>query len=296
MIFTTRAKIFLKKYSPKWLFSIIRLISDNTILKIIPLLFKHKTMLFKEKIIKEISYGNRKFKIIIDPKNGYLDAQIYANGLYEPHIVSEIIANISSGNTCLDIGANIGHHTIIMSQCAGDTGKVFAYEPIPKISKQMGESLELNNIKNVTILSDALSNKEGNLALHLGTTNIGASSLIGEGSDDTIAVSVKTLDQYNYKKIDFIKIDVEGYEYNVLLGGEKTIKQSRPKIIFEYSPIYYRKYNPAHIKDLLNFFQENNYEMIDLEDHKKIISNTEEFINEFNEGLRSQTNILALPR
>lgn len=293
MTWTTRAKIFLKKHLPLPLFSIVRFVADITILKIAPIFFKYKVSSFRRKASKKVFYNNKSFDIIINPENGYLDAQIYANGLYEPHIVGEIINNVPTAGVCFDVGANIGHHTIIMSQCVGENGVVFAFEPIPHIRKQMEESLALNNIKNVTIIPEALSNKDGEMNLCINQDNIGGSSLVNTGEGTKIIVKVRTLDSYNYDRVDFIKIDVEGFEYNVLLGAEETIKKSHPTILFEYSPLYYEKFDPSHAKKILTFFKEFNYTLIDLEDGKKEITDIEEFVKEFGENLRSQTNILA---
>lgn len=296
MPWTTRIKLFLKKYLPFPIFFVVRFLADVTLLKIIPLFFKYKISSFKKRMVKKVFYNGKNFNIVIDPKNGYLDAQIYANGLYEPHIVKEIINNTPKGGVCFDVGANIGHHSIVMSQCVQNNGKVFAFEPIPHIREQMKESLTLNEINNVEIISDALSNKEGELNLHLRDGNIGGSSLVDVGDSKTIKVNVKTLDSYNYRKVDFIKIDVEGFEYNVLLGGEKTIEKYQPVILFEYSPIYYRRYEPSHTKNILSFFEEHNYKLFDLEDKRKEITDISFYVKDFENGLRSQTNILATPK
>ncbi len=297
MVFTTRAKIILKKYAPKWLFDSIRLVSSYTLLRLIPLYFRLRISRFKERVTKHIHYQGGHFDIIIDPSNGYLDAQIYAHGLYEPHIVHELTTHIKPGDTCIDVGANIGHHTIIMSKASGTTGHVYAYEPIPHIRKQAEESVAQNTLTNVTFYSDALSDSASHLDLHVRKGNIGGSSLVATSTNDEyIKVNVRTLDSYYFTKVDFIKIDVEGYEYHVLLGAKDLIQKHRPVILFEYSPIYYRIHNVMHSLHILSFFREHNYNLIDLEDRKKPIISLEKFIREFDHGLRSQTNILAVPR
>lgn len=294
MIITTRIKIFLKKNTPEGTFKIIRLIADNSLLKILPYFFRYKTLQFKKRMIKEVSYHGQKFKIIIDPRNGYLDEQVYAKKLYEPHIVAEFVENIKAGNTCIDVGANIGHHAIIMSQAVKEGGIVYAFEPIPFIRTQMEESIVLNNIKNIQIFSEGLSDAEGELNLNINEHNVGASSLVNPGDGVSLPVQLKTLDSYDFKNIDFIKIDVEGFEYNVLKGAESTIAQCHPKILLEYSPVYYQKHSPSDSKNILEFLKKYNYTLIDLEDNKKEIVTIESFVHEFDAGLRSQTNILAV--
>lgn len=297
MVWTTKIKLFLKECLPAPIFSIVRFFADITILKIIPLFFKYKISKFTKETAKDIFYNNKKFKIIINPKNGYLDAQIYANGLYEPHIVKEIVDNTKSGGVCIDIGANIGHHTIVMSQSVGDNGKVYAYEPIPRIKEQLDNSILLNEIENVETIQIALSDKEEIKDLNICEENIGSSSLVNQTSDaEKITIQTKTLDSYHYDKVDFIKIDVEGFEYNVLLGAKETIARCTPSIVIEYSPLYYRLNKLSHSKDILSFFRKHDYRIFDLEDNKKEITDFDNFIKEFDDGLRSQTNLLVIKK
>lgn len=294
MIITTRIKIFLKRNIPKKVFQIIRFTADKTIIKMLPYFYNYKIKGFTERTIKEVIYSQKKFKIIIDPKNGSVDEQIFMKRLYEPHIIDEFVTNIQEGDVCIDVGANIGHHTIIMSQSAGEQGKVYAFEPIPFIRSQMEESILLNKIKNTSILPVGLSNKEEELTLYINKDNVGGSSLVNVNNGESISIQLKTLDSYSINHVDFIKIDVEGFEHHVLLGGEKTISRSHPKILFEYSPIYYRKAFPKHSMEILTFLKDHDYTLIDLENNKKIIVDIDSFMHEFDDGLRSQTNILAI--
>lgn len=292
---TTRAKVFLKRYAPAPVFEAIRFIADKTLLKIVPLFFKFKISDFRQVYFREIYFDRHTFKIEINPSNGYLDAQIHAHGLYEPHIIETMYQHIKPGNTCIDIGANIGHHTILMSHFVGEKGHVYAYEPIPYLRDQMARSLAINSIHNVTIHDVALSDKEGEMALFLREGNIGGSSFVSGVDTNELPVRVTTLDRQHTEKVDFMKIDVEGYEYHVLLGGKQLIETYRPTIIFEWSPIYYRIHDESHAKLILEFFKKREYRLIDIENNNKLITHLDEFINEFDDGLRSQTNILAIP-
>jgi len=165
--------------------------------------------------------------------------------------------NISEG-TFIDIGANIGKFSIIMGKKLDDKGKVLAIEPHPKNFKILQKNIELNNLKNVTTLNLACSNKKGNLQLFLDEDGTGGHSTIKskktKAGNNKIWVKAETLDSIikkeKIKKVNLIKIDVEGAEANVLRGAIKTLNKSRPKIIFEAWDEQYLK----KVKKILNKF------------------------------------------
>jgi len=148
--------------------------------------------------------------------------------------------NISEG-TFIDIGANIGKFSIIMGKKIDDKGKVLAIEPHPENFKILQRNIELNNLKNVTTLNLACSNKKGNLQLFLDEDGTGGHSTIKSkktrAGNNKIWVKAETLDtiikKEKIKKVNLIKIDVEGAEAEVLKGAIKILKKSHPKIIFE---------------------------------------------------------------
>jgi FkbM family methyltransferase len=292
---TTKIKLFLKKNLPPFIFRGFRYIADRTILKLLPLFFNVRTTGFSKPYLKKVTNDFFTFTIEIDPKNGYLDKQVHVYGRYEDHIVQAMQKHITKGSVCVDIGANIGVHSISMSHFTGEQGVVHAFEPIPYLREQMSRSLNVNFIKNVQIHPEALSNKKGEETLFLKESNIGSSTL--EKSDDskTIKVNLTTLDSFNFKDVAFIKLDVEGHEYYTLQGGEHMITKCRPIVIFEWSPEYYRDHNKEHIELILSFFLEKEYRLYDLENKDVEVKNIESFVKEFSPGLRSQTNILALP-
>jgi FkbM family methyltransferase len=273
----------------------IRSISGFILPKIKAALFSLHTLGFRGKTVKLITRGSTSFKLVLKPENGYLDAFIYAYGLYEPGIVTTFEKHVNEGDICIDVGANIGHHSIIMSQLVGPKGKVFAYEPIPAMREQMNESLELNKITNVTIIENALSDAPGILHLHVNTSNVAGSSFVNSNQGSDISVEVRTLDSFTYPVVNFMKIDVEGFEYHVLLGAKETILRCKPRILLEYSPEYYARYDNTHSEKIVSFLSDLGYKLFDLDNDTRAIIDQAAFLAEFGDGLRSQTNILALP-
>ncbi len=130
----------------------------------------------------------------------------------------------------LDVGANIGTHTLIYAQTAQ---RVFAFEPQPLVFQQLCANLLLNNCQNVTPVQTALSSENGTTTMaiaHPQYPNSPANGRVGEGE---YIVTKHTLDSLRLAHVDFIKIDVEGHELEVLRGARETLRRDRPVLFIE---------------------------------------------------------------
>lgn len=133
----------------------------------------------------------------------------------------------------IDVGANIGLWSKNMVE---DFEVLHAFEPVPKYVECWQENM-LGEV-NAELHQFALGAKADIVSLTNVTPNSHGDTIIAPKSDKSIAVDVemRTLDSFELRNVDFIKIDCEGYEVNVLLGGEKTIRRDRPVIIVEQKP------------------------------------------------------------
>lgn len=130
----------------------------------------------------------------------------------------------------LDIGANIGTHTLVYARTAD---RVYAFEPQPFMFDMLCTNLLLNNVLNVTPIQCALGPINGitHMDLHDPTQqNSPAGERVGKGESE---VSMHTLDALGIGKVDFIKIDVEGFELEVLKGMSRTLELYHPDIYIE---------------------------------------------------------------
>lgn len=139
------------------------------------------------------------------------------------------------GDCVLDIGANIGLYTALLSRLVGATGRVHAFEPNPLMANALREMLVLNHMKNVVFYETALGRHGGEAKLALASFNSGDSRIHNEvGKTVSIARGDDLLGDI---AVDLIKIDVQGYELPVLEGLTRTIDRSRGlKVLFEYWP------------------------------------------------------------
>jgi FkbM family methyltransferase len=138
---------------------------------------------------------------------------------------------ITKGSVAVDIGANIGLYSYVLSKLF-DT--VEAFEPVPD-SRRI---LQAYNAKNINVHNAALSSAEGQATLNIPTENnvtiYSHASLSNEfPSQKKIQVPIRKLDDYNFVDVNFIKIDVEGHELDVIRGAKRTILRWRPIMLIE---------------------------------------------------------------
>ncbi len=147
---------------------------------------------------------------------------------------------IKPGATVLDIGANIGLHSLLAAHLAGPTGRVHAFEPDPQSLRFLLENVRINEMENVTVWSVALSDREDVAEIHIDLKTARATSMIeghqaplDEAPRQKLMVAATTLDALSLGEVDFAKIDVEGAELAVLSGARRLIEDSRPVVVIE---------------------------------------------------------------
>jgi len=151
---------------------------------------------------------------------------------------SELYNVARKGMVMFDVGSNIGETLLNFALLVGDEGKVFGFEPIPLTFEKCSNNISLNNFSNITISQIALSNREETLFFEdPNNNNSGGVFMNKKKTTRSHTVQAITLDAFvknqNLKKIELIKIDVEGFESNVLKGAEMVCKELRPNLFVE---------------------------------------------------------------
>ena len=163
----------------------------------------------------------------------YFEADLLDNifGKFRGGLLKHLLS--SPDSVALDIGANIGNHSIYFALEVG-MGKVISFEAVPETYKILERNIELNRLGDKVEIH-CLGVSDGAGKAHVGqryTGNTGGTELsVGTGD-----IKLVTVDGYNYPRVDFMKIDVEGMEPQVLKGAEQTIRRCRPYIMLESFP------------------------------------------------------------
>lgn len=143
---------------------------------------------------------------------------------------------IKPGDTVLDIGAFNGDHTILYCALVGESGKVIAFEPGNVAFDCLFMNAQLFPFNNVLPVKMALSDGIGKMS-HQEDPNLGASHCFEVKEGDISSISLdQFLDKKEVNKIDYIKIDSEGFESKILRGGAKTIERCSPVMMIEVNP------------------------------------------------------------
>jgi FkbM family methyltransferase len=185
----------------------------------------------------------------LDPRD-LLQALLLFDGSYEAHVLRLLERLLPSGGYLVDVGANIGLHSLVGARRVGPAGRVDAIEPEPFSRGRLESHVKLNGLQNVTAFAYALSDARGTAVLHLSPTeNLAKSSLraanvtmgLGSPSPGTVTVETRTLDEHisNARRMpDVLKIDVEGAELLVVSGGLVSLsKNNSAAILFEASDL-----------------------------------------------------------
>jgi FkbM family methyltransferase len=163
-------------------------------------------------------------------------------GRWEPWAQRAMRRLVRRGDTCWDVGANAGTHALALSRLVGPSGSVFAVEPHPRSFALLCENVRLNRARNVTALRLAAGSVDGAATLRspLGTPGSRLlASLRRETGDESVEVVTRRLDDLREEGAlappRFVKVDVEGFDAEVLEGMSETLRAFRPALLVEVS-------------------------------------------------------------
>ncbi|MGL5938804.1 MAG: FkbM family methyltransferase [Waterburya sp.] len=189
-------------------------------------------------------------------------------------IIKTIYSNIVKiGDICVDGGANRGLHTLPLSKLVGQYGKVYAFEPLPDLAKQLKKKVEQNKLNNTRVVQKALGAINTDSSFFCVTNYLGLSGLKKRTNYtqqkleiEEINVKVTQIDEFicSEKSWRFCKLDLEGGEFHALQGAFKSIRKFCPLIIFENGrKASAQNYNYT-LEEWSNFFKSIDYKVFDI--------------------------------
>lgn len=176
---------------------------------------------------------------------------------------SDLYALVKKNWCIFDIGTNIGETLLNFAMRTGSDGFVYGFEPVRKNYEKSLFNIDLNEFRNVNVLSFALSDKEETLYFRPASNfNSGGIFMNKINIPDGEKVEAITLDRFTLERgltsLDFIKLDVEGFEYNILKGGVETIRRFHPVLFIEVDQENLNRQN-ASVKELYDFLYSLDY-------------------------------------
>ena len=205
-------------------------------------------LLFRIKFIFKVSTKFVSFNLNFEPLNRSMGGRgvfMYREKI-EP-LMEYGLKFIRKDDVCIDAGANQGIYSIPFGKIVGSRGKVIAIEPMKYAQKIIKKNSQLNNLKNVKIFNGVVSDKNKQEILDL-SKGVGSASITRNfGKKKILRVNSKTIDNlvknYGLKKVNFIKMDIEGCEFLALNGARKTIQKFKPIICLECDVKSFKKIN-----------------------------------------------------
>ncbi len=191
---------------------------------------------------------------------------------WDPSEIQAMLGILRKGDVAFDVGCHKGGWLYWMRRAVGPTGQVHAFEPQPELAKYLQEIARAFKWRNVFIHTCALGSEPGHQNLHVpdttGATSASASLIPDVASSESShvptihKVQLTTLDHFiedqGLERVDFIKIDVEGFELETLTGAQKTLASLHPAIMVECEQ---RHLNPQNLslRQVFEAIQKHNY-------------------------------------
>lgn len=191
----------------------------------------------------------------------YMQWTLYFGVIVEPR--QTLYSLVKPGMHIMDVGANIGETALEFSRLTTGTGVVYAFEPDPDTLLKLRHHITINNANNIKVMDYALGSASGYSFLGKNEYNSGGNSIT---SNDGTKINIHTADAFvesnGISRIDFIKIDVEGYEARVLSGAHQLITKLKPVIFAEVVDSFLRN-QESSAKEMLGILKAHGYNLTD---------------------------------
>jgi FkbM family methyltransferase len=224
---------------------------------------------------------------------------LYVCGSFEPNEFAFVDRVLKPGMVFIDVGANDGYYTLFAARRVGPTGKVIAIEPSSRERAHLQRNLGRNGLDSVHVVSAALGAKAGVVDLHLAHGVHAGHNTLGEFAHDDVErasserVPLETLDsvvaRHGLRRVDLVKIDVEGGEAGVIAGACTVLSSMRPMLLMELNDRALHAQRQSAAALLRTLRQDLGYEIL-------VFSHTSGLVEHVAAGSALSANIVAVPK
>lgn len=207
-------------------------------------------------------------KMILDKTDSL---RLSINHEFEPLETKLIDEQLREGDVVLDIGANIGYYTLLAARKVGARGRVYAFEPDPINFSLLSQNVELNGYQNVVLVNKAVGETSEDLKLYLSDVNAGDHRTYdSDGGRRTITIPCTSMDDYfrgRESRVDFIKMDIQGFECRALRGMQETLGQSeKVRLTAEFWPHGLVRAGDSP-EELIRLLELNGFKLYDIDEN-----------------------------
>lgn len=214
--------------SPPLSFRLARLAASLWRFRTLPLAVRLLARLPSPTVVSRPFFG---FELLLDISRTNTHRLLYLDGerfLAERRLVRTLL---EPGMRVVEVGANIGYFLLLIESGIGASGSVLCLEPEPTNREELERNIRHNHLRNVQVLPIAAGETDGMASLRPGINGV-----VTDDGTGTIEVPIRSLDSLVEGPVDFLKVDVEGHELQVLRGAEQLLANQRPTVIVEVHP------------------------------------------------------------
>jgi len=195
------------------------------------------------------------------PGNEWRMAAYHAyRGVMEPGLTKYFCTLIKPGTVVVDVGANVGIYTLLAAKLLEGTGKIYSFEPTPRIYEILRDNVQVNSFLELGMVhlhQLAVTDRSGKARLSIFNNDSGHNTIFSNGkADDEIEVATTSLDEIlaTEERVDIVKIDAEGAEPLILRGMQQLIKRNpKIRILLEFAPVHLIRAGSSPLEFLAEF-------------------------------------------
>lgn len=233
--------------------------------------------LLKNTVVKTNILGNTMYLNVVD---GGLHRRLLLSGIREEEHTKQIQQNIKPGMRGIDLGANVGYFALMEASLVGDSGRVYCIEPEPKNLRLLHKNISANGLGGIMSVSGCLVGDHNSTErLYLSEFGNVHSVSSARNTKGFVEVPMVTLDHFmdqhelRPEDIDFIRMDIEGYEVMAFQGMKKLMESKTPfKIFMEFHPMYYSEWGWTFEK-LLIYLESCGFRVKDIAQGRHTLQN-----------------------